>query len=159
MPTKTQQSKLETDFKGEVTEQEKTELAPVNEESDEETSAVDKTENGTPYCVKHHCKMVQASGGKAGSPVAYFKCPVKGCKETGKRVKQSRSVIPSEPHTCPRCEKHPVMERDAALSTAMYSILKCPTCGHKSAPMPRPEFVQHHEQARGVMPEPALGAR
>lgn len=128
------------------------------EDAVEDAPAVETTEDGTPYCVVHHCQMKQTSGGKAGSPVAYYKCPVDGCEEKGKKVKPSKSVIPSEPHRCPRCETHPVLERDAKLSKLTYSILRCPVCGHKSAPMARPEFVAGYERARGVTIE-TLGGR
>lgn len=127
--------------------------------SAEELPTVEKAEDGTPYCALHHCKMKQTSGGKAGSPVAYFKCPVDGCEEKGKKVKTSKSVIPSEPHTCSRCGGVPVMSRDPKLSRATYTILRCPECGHKSAPMPRPEFVHGFDRARGALAVEPLGMR
>lgn len=140
------QKTLQTDFEDEV-------------EGDAlEVPAVEKTEDGTPYCTKHHCKMKQSSGGPKGSPIAYFKCPVETCEETGKKVRASvRSVIPSDPQTCPRCESKPVLERDAKLSRGAYTILRCPVCSHKSAPMPRPELVASHERARGAMADQRVG--
>lgn len=126
------------------------------------TPAVEKDEDGVPYCVKHHCRMKQTSGGKAGSPVSYHKCPVEGCEEKAKRIKGARPVIPAEPLLCPRCAgitPRPVMGRDPKTSTAMYTILKCPCCGHKSSPMPHPDFVANHAKARGVVPVEELGAR
>lgn len=143
---------LKTDFDDEIEPQDP---APA--------PAVDKDQDGVPYCVKHHCRMKQTSGGKKGSVAAYFACPVAGCEEKAKRIKISRPIIPNEPHACPRCASlspRPIMERNARLSNAMYTILQCPTCGHKSAPMARPEFVQNHSAARNRMAtEPDLGAR
>lgn len=131
-------------------------------EPQDAVATVDKDEDGVPYCVKHHCRMKQTSGGKKGSSVAYFACPVGGCEEKAKRIKTSKPIIPQEPHLCPRCvaiSPRPIMERDNKLSNAMYTILRCPCCGHKSAPMPRPEFVHNHAMSRGVVTEPDLGAR
>lgn len=130
----------------------------------EDEASVDATpealvdEDGTPYCVAHHCRMKQTTGGKAGSTVAHYACPVKDCKCTSKKVKASKS-IPREPHKCPRCPEHPVMERNAKLSRATYTILECPACGHKSAPMARPEFVVYHERARGIATAEPVGSR
>lgn len=147
------QQKLPTDFKDEVVEARDTGADETPKEP-----AVEKTEDGTPYCVKHHCQMKQTRGTTKDSSVAYFKCPVEGCDETGKRVK-TQSVIPRNPHTCPRCKEQPVLERDTKLSKPMYTILRCPVCGHKSAPMPRPEFVSGHNAARSVASVEALGSR
>lgn len=145
-------SALRTDFEDDVDEpQSQAAAAP----------AAGKDSDGVPYCVKHHCRMKQTSGGKAGSPMAYFKCPVDGCEEKEKRIKSPRS-IPADPLKCPRClglSPQPVMERDAKVSTMMYSILKCPCCGHKSAPMPRPEFVANHSRNRGLPKVEEIGAR
>jgi len=127
-----------------------------------EAVTVDRDEDGVPYCVKHHCRMKQTSGGKKGSPAAYFACPVDGCTEKAKRIKTKKAIIPSEPHLCPRCvnvSPRPIMARDDKLSNAMYSILKCPCCGYKTAPMPRPEFVHNHAQSMKKTVEPDLGAR
>ena len=91
------------------------------------TPAAGKDEDGVPYCVKHHCRMVQTSGGKAGSPVSYHKCPVEGCEEKAKRIKSAKPVIPADPLLCPRCaglSPCPVMERDATASNSMYTVLK-----------------------------------
>lgn len=121
-----------------------------------------KDDDGVPYCAKHHCRMTHSSSGKAGSPVEYQKCPVDGCKETAKRVKTARPVIPADPLLCPRCAgltPRPIMERDIKLSTQMYTILKCPCCEHKSAPLPRPEFVASHAKARGIVTAEPLGQR
>ena len=142
----------QTDFEDDVDEKTTPEPLP----------AVGKDETGVPYCAKHHCQMQQTSGGKAGSPVAYFKCPVSGCEEKGKRVKSAKSVIPADPLKCPRCAglaQQPVMERDDKVSTLMYTILKCPCCGHKSAAMARPEFVANHARARAAMQVEDIGAR
>lgn len=146
---------LKTDFDDEVLEDAAGGSTPA-------APAVDKDEDGVPYCVKHHCRMVRVSGGKKGSPVDYYACPVSGCDEKAKRIKGARAVIPNDPQLCPRCHSvspRPVMERDPKLSNMMYSILKCPCCGHKSAPMPRPEFVHNHAAARGAISEPDIGAR
>lgn len=116
-------------------------------------------ETGTPYCAKHHVKMLRVSGGNAGSSVDYHRCPVEDCTEKAKRYKGQKSVIPSEPLRCHRCPTHPIMERDVRISTGHYTILSCPGCSGKSAPMPRPEFVSNHERARGVVPVDDLGAR
>jgi hypothetical protein len=146
-------SNLKTDFDDEI--EEVTQSTPT-------VPAVEKDEDGVPYCVKHHCRMKQTSGGKKGSSVAYFACPVDGCKEKGKRIKTTKPIIPTEPHLCPRCvsvSPRPIMERDDKTSNAMYTILKCPCCGYKSNPMPRPEFVQNHAEARNKIVEPDIGAR
>lgn len=147
-------SALKTDFDDEV---------ELQDSSTAPAPAVDKDQDGVPYCVKHHCRMKQTSGGKKGSAAAYFACPVGGCDEKAKRIKTSRPIIPAEPHACPRCAKvspRPIMERNARLSNAMYTILQCPHCGHKSAPMARPEFVHNHSMARNhTTNEPDLGAR
>ena len=119
-------------------------------------------EDGVPYCAKHHCRMKQTSGGPKGSLVAYYKCPVDGCEEKGKRVKAKASLIPAEPLKCHRCASlspEPVMERDERASSPMYTVLKCPVCGPKSGPMPRPEFAARHDEARKKMPVEELGAR
>lgn len=144
-------SALKTDFDDELDD---AQTSPV--------PAVDKDEDGVPYCVKHHVRMKQTSGGKKGTAVAYFACPVDGCEEKAKRIKATKAVVPTEPHLCPRCHNitpRPVMERENKLSNAMFTILKCPCCGYKSAPMARPEFVHNHAVARGVVNEPDLGAR
>ena len=143
------QTPLQTDFED---DEEKPVVLP----------AVEKDESGVPYCAKHHCRMRQTSAGKAGSPVAYFKCPAEGCDEKGKRVKSTKSVIPSEPCVCQRCarlDSRQVMERDVRLSTAMYTILRCPGCKGTSAPLPRPEFVENHARSRGRAPAEELGSR
>jgi hypothetical protein len=140
-----------TDFEDEV----------LDEQTPAEATPPEKDKDGVPYCVKHHCRMQQTSGGKAGSPVAYFKCPVDGCDEKAKRVKSVRSV-PTDAMKCSRCaglSPRPIMERDAAVSTLMYTILKCPCCGHKSSPQPRPEFVANHARGRGVPQVEEIGAR
>lgn len=142
------QATSRTDFDDEATE-----------ENTSSIPALDIDEKGTPYCGKHHCKMVRVSGGNAGSIVDYHKCPVEGCAEKAKRVKSLKSVIPSEPCRCHRCPTHPIMERDNRISNGMYTILSCPGCGGKSAPMPRPEFVANHARARGVQPADEIGAR
>lgn len=139
-----------TDFEEEIEEQGRPEL---------QAPAVEK--DGQPYCVKHHCRMQQTSGGKAGSPYSYCKCPVEGCEEKAKRIKTAKSV-PADPLNCPRClglSPKPIMERDDRVSTLMYSILKCPCCGHKSSPMPRPEFVANHARSRGIPQVEDVGAR
>jgi hypothetical protein len=150
MPAATPRN-LPTDFDDEITD------APVAQEP-----MADKDEDGIPYCVKHHCRMRQTSGGKKGSSVAYFACPVDGCNEKAKRIKIKKAIVPTEPHLCPRCHNispRPVMERDANYSNMMYTILKCPCCGHKSAPMPRPEFVDNHARSRKMVESEDLGAR
>lgn len=135
-----------------------------DEEIDEQVAtqpAAEKDTDGVPYCVKHHCRMQQTSGGRAGSPVAYFKCPVDGCAEKGKRVKSVKSV-PNDAMKCQRCaglEPQPIMERDIPASTQMYTILKCPCCGHKTAPLPRPEFVANYQRARDRQYVEEIGAR
>lgn len=148
-------SNLKTDFDDEILEDSSGGDTPA-------APAVDKDEDGVPYCVKHHCRMKQTSGGKKGSAIAYFACPVPGCQEKAKRIKVTKAVVPTEPHLCPRCHSvspRPIMERDPKLSNAMYTILRCPCCGHKSAPMARPEFVHGHAMARNVINEPDIGAR
>ena len=144
----------QTDFDDDLEEQ----TRPAAQES----TPVAKDEDGVPYCAKHHCRMKMSSGGKAGSPVAYYKCPVDGCEEKGKRIKAAAAKIPAEPLKCHRCaglNPQPVMERDASSSNAMYTILKCPVCNHKSGAMPRPEFVASHERNRKQVQVADLGAR
>lgn len=120
-----------------------------------------KDENGIPYCLKHHCRMKQISGGKKGAPAAYFSCPVDGCEETAKRIKTANeSSIPAEPQCCPRCskgDKRVVLERSQKHSTGYYSILAC-SCGFKSSPMPRPEFVAVQRMAKRAAVE-NIGSR
>lgn len=134
-------SNLPTDFNDAVVTET---ILPV------EKSAKDET--GTPYCLKHHVRMKQTSGGKKGSAVAYFACPVDGCDEKMKRVKtRNESSIPSEPHICPRCSTHNkslVLSRSKRLSTAFYTILECPNCNYKSGALPRPEFVNSQSRAK-----------
>jgi hypothetical protein len=143
----------QTDFDDELEEQTRPEAALPN---------VAKDEDGVPYCAKHHCRMKISSSGKAGSPVAYYKCPVDGCEETGKRIKAAAAKIPAEPLKCHRCAgltPQPVMERDLKSTTPMYTILQCPVCKHKSGAMPRPEFVASHERNRKQLHVPDIGAR
>ena len=144
----------QTDFDDELEEQ----TRPAAQES----TPVAKDEDGVPYCAKHHCRMKISSSGKAGSPVAYYKCPVEGCEEKGKRIKTAAAKIPADPLKCHRCAgltPQPVMERDATASNAMYTILKCPVCNHKSGAMPRPEFVASHERNRKQIQVADIGAR
>lgn len=146
--------------------------APMKTDFDDETEDMKsvlpavtptaKDVDGVPYCVKHHCRMKTASSGPAGSAVAYCKCPVDGCAETGKRIKTDEKRIPGEPLRCHRCvgvDPQPIMERDPAVSSLMQSVLKCPVCGHRSGPMPRPEFVLQHERSRNRVPVADIGAR
>jgi len=144
----------QTDFDDELEEQ--------TRPAAQEPAPVAKDEDGVPYCAKHHCRMKMSSGGKAGSPVAYYKCPVDGCEEKGKRIKAAAAKIPAEPLKCHRCaglNPQPIMERDLTASTPMYTILKCPACKNKSAPMPRPEFVASHERHRKQAAVADIGAR
>lgn len=131
------------------------------DEAPKAVASVGVTETGIPYCRKHMCQMEQSSGGDAGSPVAYCRCRVEGCKQTAKRVKNPKSVIPIEPHRCHRCPTKPIMERDERISTGLYSILKCPVCSHASAPIPLPELVKYHTEARSkqVVAVGDLGSR
>jgi len=141
----------QTDFDDELEEQ----TRPAAQES----TPVAKDEDGVPYCAKHHCRMKISSSGKAGSPVAYYKCPVEGCEEKGKRIKTAAAKIPADPLKCAGLTPQPVMERDATASNAMYTILKCPVCNHKSGAMPRPEFVASHERNRKQIQVADIGAR
>lgn len=143
----------QTDFYDELEEQTRPDAPLPN---------VAKDEDGVPYCAKHHCRMQQYSGSKAGSPVSHYKCPVDGCGETGKRIKAAAAKIPAEPLKCHRCaglNPQPIMERDPKSSTPMYTILKCPICNHKSGAMPRPEFVASHERNRKQAAVADIGAR
>jgi len=147
------QTSPQTDFDEELEEQTRPEQALPN---------VAKDEDGVPYCAKHHCRMKQYSGTKAGSSVAHYKCPATGCEETGKRIRAVAAKIPAEPLMCHRCaglDPQPVMERDPKSSTPMYTILKCPVCNHKSGAMPRPEFVASHDRNRKQAPVADIGAR
>lgn len=136
----TQRNTLPTDFDDDMEPNE-----GVKAQEPPKPQAPAKDENGVPYCLKHHVRMKQTSGGKRGAPAAYYSCPVDGCEETAKRIKTTReSSIPSEPHKCPRCSRGKsvvVLERSKRRSTGFYSILECPECGYASSPMPRPEFV------------------
>lgn len=124
---------METDFEEETQAEEATEQ-PKPKAADE---------NGIPYCEDHHVRMVPASGGGRGAKVAFYKCPVKGCECRAKRIKTRReSSIPKDPMVCRTCGKgKEVMVRNKRMSTATYTVLECPKCGRKSAPMPRPEYV------------------
>lgn len=153
---------LPTDFDDDVIDEAEETTTTSELSTGSESPAAGKDEAGIPYCVKHHCRMKQVSGGKKGSSVAYYKCPVDGCEEKAKRIKWKKAIVPTEPHLCPRCvnvSPRPIMARDPKLSTGFYTILKCPCCGHKSAPMPRPEFVASHAASRGQVQEEDLGAR
>lgn len=154
---------LPTDFDDEILETESVDdSGSADVDGDNHEQVADELEkpvqdeNGIPYCLKHHCKMKQSSGGKRGAKAAYYSCPVKGCDEKGKRIKTAtESSIPSEPQSCPRCsqgKKLVVLERHPKHSSPFYTILACPNCGHKSQPMPRPEFVaaQQRERRRGA---------
>lgn len=141
-----------TDFDEELEEQTRPASVP----------ATPKDVDGMPYCPKHHCRMRQTSGGPAGAKIAHVCCPVDGCSQKAKRVKSQRCLLPLAPMTCQRCSglsPQPIMERSDKLSTGMYSILQCPVCGHKSAPMPLPEFVVNHQLSRGRVLVEDIGTR
>lgn len=104
-----------------------------------------KDVDGVPYCRKHHCRMKQTSGGKKGNRTSYYSCPVDDCEEKAQKIKTEREcIVPPQPLACPRCSKSgdPVYaERDQRFSTAAAVILKCPSCGWKSSPLPIPQFA------------------
>jgi hypothetical protein len=111
-----------------------------------------KDTDGIPYCQKHHCRMKQGCGGKKNAPTSYYYCKVKGCGESGQRIKTPNpGVVPGEPLACPRCSKggKPVHgERDPKASTAAMVILKCPSCGWKSSAFAVPQLAAAHFAAR-----------
>lgn len=160
-------NELPTDFEDDVLDQAESsaaaEATPVVD-TDQPNADNGKDQDGVPYCVRHHCRMKHASSGRKGSKVAYYKCPVKGCDETAKRIKTGREQsIPTEPRCCGRCvdgKGDPVvMERDDRLSKPFYSILRCPACQAKTEPLPRPEFVASHGVARRRQHVPDVGDR
>jgi len=134
----------------------------IDQEETEVTAKPAKDADGVPYCVVHHCRMKQASGGRKNSPTAYYSCPVPGCDEKAKRIKTpNESVVPPHPQRCPRCPgKKPVFcERDANNSTAASTILQCPQCGWRSAAMARPELAAAHLAQRQRPPVADIGDR
>jgi len=123
-----------------------------------------KDADGVPYCRVHHCRMTQSSGGKADNPKSYYKCKVKGCKETARIIKTPNpKVVPDHPLECPRCsreEKPVVCERDDKSSTASMVILKCPRCLWKSTAFVVPQLAAAHIAARNSrMPGEEIGER
>lgn len=122
-----------------------------------------KDADGIPYCVLHHCRMKQVSGGKKGSGAAYYACPVPNCEQTAKRVKtNSPGIVPPNPVTCQRCstDRKPVFcERNPRRSTAAHSVLSCPECGWSSTAMVRPELVAAELTRRNRMPAEEIGRR
>ncbi|MEN0109308.1 MAG: hypothetical protein AAF805_01170 [Planctomycetota bacterium] len=113
--------------------------------------------DGVPYCPKHHCRMKARSGGKQGSAISYYRCPVKGCTASAKMIRtRNERIVPSEPQLCPRCStpKAPVVcERDDSVSSAARVVLKCPQCGWKSNAMVVPTLaaaMQAHRKRRAA---------
>lgn len=107
-----------------------------------------KDEDGVPYCRQHHCRMKRISGGKKGSPTAYYKCPVPGCECKAQMIKtRTEAVVPPNPICCPRCssEKNPVYcERNLSLSSAAKVIVECPSCQWRSNALAVPNLASHH---------------
>lgn len=138
MPTA---SKKQTDF-------EETEV--VEETVDEQPAA--KDEDGIPYCQVHHCRMKRVSGGKAGSRLSYYKCPVPGCECRAQMIRTRReSVVPPNPIACPRCstdKKKVICVRNESLSNAAAVVLQCPSCGWKSNKLAMPNLAAQHHLAR-----------
>ena len=122
-----------------------------------------KDNDGVPYCRLHHCRMKQSSGGRKGSPSAYYSCPVPKCGEKSQKIKTRReSVVPSKPVICPRCSKGDdpsFCERDPKCSTAASVILKCPRCGWKSVAMAVPQLAAAHFARRTESPPAEIGER
>lgn len=123
-----------------------------------------KDTDGVPYCPEHHCRMKASSSGAKGTKTAYYACVVKGCDETGKRIKGPETVVPNQPQACPRCNKNgdPIYcERDKQASTAAMVILKCPSCGWKSNALAVPQLAAALLAKRGKEQPPVemIGAR
>ena len=150
---------LPTDFDDEIDEDQIDNESKSSTPDDEQASG--KDESGTPYCIRHHCRMKQTSGGGRGTKAAYFACPVKGCDEKAKRVKTNKeSSIPNGPQCCPRCskgKKRVVLERNKKISSTFYTVLQCPDCGFRSQPMPRPEFIAQQNRRPPVVAD--IGSR
>lgn len=119
--------------------------------------------DGIPYCKKHHCRMRATSGASDQRRTAYYACPVKGCDEQAKVIKsKDERIVPKSPQLCPRCKSRGqdvVCERDANVSTAMYTVLRCPECGWKSTSFARPEMVLVERRRRNQTEPEGLGSR
>lgn len=122
-----------------------------------------KDADGVPYCRKHHCRMIQSSGGKKGNPKKYYQCKVSGCEETARVVKTDNPrIVPSEPQACPRCstENTPVIcSRDDAASSAAMVVVKCPICNWKSSPFVVPHLAAFQMAHRKQPPVEEIGLR
>ena len=122
-----------------------------------------KDNDGVPYCRKHHCRMKYSSGGKKGSPTAYYSCPVPKCGETAQKIKTpDERVVPARPQACPRCskgKKEVYCERDGHASAAGRVVLKCPLCGWKSAALAVPQLAAHYFARRPATPAESIGDR
>jgi len=119
-----------------------------------------KDVDGIPYCVLHHCRMKQYSGGT--KKAAYYRCPVADCEQTGKTIKtRFESVIPPQPLACPRCsDRKPVFcERDEKNSNAAMTILVCPACNWRSSAMVRPELAAAEFGRKNRAPVEEIGSR
>lgn len=110
-------------------------------ENEEKEAMPKKDVDGIPFCITHHCRMKQRSGGGKNKAV-YYVCPVKGC-ETKAQTVQIERVVPGKPTECPRCKpKSIVCERSPERSSGAFSILVCPGCGWASGPQPHPVFAE-----------------
>jgi hypothetical protein len=97
---------------------------------------------------KHHCRMVQASGGGGDNPKVYYKCKVRGCEAKANVIRtDDPRVVPKEPQLCPRCSSKKggvICERDTRVSTPAMVILQCPVCGWKSTGLASPSLAAAH---------------
>ena len=140
----------------------------IDDNIEDVAESTPKDVDGVPYCKRHHCRMVQYSGGGKENPKAYYKCPVPKCPEDrAQMIKTPREcVVPPKPLTCSRCTNRtgvPVYcERDDHVSTAAAVVLKCPGCGWKSNTLAVPQLAAAH-LARLQRPKPEvheeIGAR
>lgn len=124
-----------------------------------------RDEDGIPYCRKHHCRMKQTSGGKKGSKVAYYACPVPQCKERAMQVKtKNEGIVPKQPMICPACRnrgKKVFMARDDDVSTNAETVLRCPSCRRNGGLFPVPQIVaaQLARREKRRSPDEEIGAR
>jgi len=154
---------MQTDFEG-VVETKKTgragataaatAVATAVASSPRPVEPVGKDADGVPYCVLHHCRMEQVSGGRAGDGMTYLRCPVDGCGEKGKKIRTTQpKLVPSAPLTCSACERGGelvFLERDPKASTHQFTVLHCPRCGRSLPAVARPEFADADARGRAM---------
>jgi hypothetical protein len=114
-------------------------------------------DEGRPCCPRHNVLMVTYC---SKSTTTHYKCPVDGCKETGKRTRP-QSIVPREVQRCPvrSCAvanggEAAALERDDRLSRGRLQIaMVCPRCGFQLN-QPRPDgpglAALRHSRARDL---------